>query len=382
MTYISSDYSNALAVQPRRTDSMSGESKAETEKTMEERWVTSTLSWDSVHDFVNDAEKSALQTLSDGVDEMLDADDLKSIVGFTDVEIDAFLGKLNESINNQHYEEAQGLVKDFFSAGSGKVREGLATVLENADSAFWNSLDKSFTRKLKLKSEADSIMAGGKIDRSLEEVLKNVRNEVERKNPSMGSMDDFKKGVDHHFGQAVDKAKENLLNAGRNLYTEDAESILSSATSYMKDRITGDELMDRYDPSVPFAMASQSEAHREYVLDKSYELDELESTSSFTDRYDAMGKDFLDGLKRELQGEDIVILDKEEVEVERDVATGEVVLKADVPLPSLEKQSGPVMMEIMMQSYDDPKKGTEVDEHIGGPSEDQWTLGQPLIENE
>ncbi|WP_319466514.1 hypothetical protein [uncultured Pseudodesulfovibrio sp.] len=355
---VSGDYSNIPAVAANRPSDSASVTDTRSEKKVEERWVMTELSWDTIHSMVNDAEKEALDTLADGVSRIFDPEDLKSVTDFSDEEVDNFLQELNEVIENQDYRKAQGLVQDFFSAGSRKTREKLANVLEEADSAFWGTLDKCFDWRKKLKSEAESIMADEKVGRSLHDVLKKVRDSVEEKNPPMGSMDSFVRKVDGHFVNAVEQAGEKLKNAGRNRYSEDAQSVLSSATSYLKDNVTGeDDLMERYQPSAPWAMSSQVEAYHKRVLDEEAELDEMEATSSFTGRYGKMGKDFLKGLKDELQGDRIVNLEKEKVEVdvhEDTESSDDVTLTTNAAVPDLEKMSGPAMLDVMMQVYENP----------------------------
>ncbi len=110
---ISGDYSNIPAVAAKRPSDSAGVTGAEGEKRVEERWVMTELSWDTIHSMVNDAEKEALDTLAAGVSRIFDPEDLKSVTDFSDEEVENFLQELNEVIENQDYKKAQGWCRIF-----------------------------------------------------------------------------------------------------------------------------------------------------------------------------------------------------------------------------------------------------------------------------
>jgi len=372
MSVISSDYSAIPSVPTYQSSEVSKNDEVAPEKSAEEIWVMNKLSWDSVVSFVNTAEKTALQSLSDDVATMLDSKDLKSMAGFTDEKANAFLKTLDKAIENQDYKIARKTVEQFFSAGSEKISDELAMVMETADGVFWHSLDEQFNYKMKLKGEAQNIISGTEFERTLGDVLGIVRRSVEKDNPPMQETDAFDTTVDTLFDQAVDHAQGTLKNAGRNQYSENGESVLGAATSYMRDRITGDDLMGQYDPSAPFAMSSNVKAYHERVLDEQKELKEMESTSQFTDRYDKMGEDFLNKLKETLGNEEIVVLEKMKAdEVSTEPSDGPE-FELETMLPDLEQLSAPVSVDMMIQSMAPPEISPEKD--LFGPDSKEAEL--------
>ncbi|BDQ35962.1 hypothetical protein SYK_03220 [Pseudodesulfovibrio nedwellii] len=361
MSAISSDYSVMSPVLTSQSFEASKGDEVATEKSVEEIWVMNNLSWDSVVGFVNTAEKTALQSLSDGVTAMLDSKDLKSVAGFTDEKVNSFLKTLDEAIENQDYKTARKTVEQFFSAGSEKISDELAMVMETADGAFWHSLDEQFNYKMKLKGEAQNIISGVEFERTLGDVLGFVRKSVEKENPPISETDEFEATVDTLFDQAVDHTRGKLKNAGRNKYSENGESVLGAAISFMRDHITGDDLMDQYNPSAPFAMSFNTKAYHERVLDEQKELNEMESISQFTDRYDKMGEDFLNTLKETLGNEEIVVMEKVKAnEVSAESSDGPE-FELETMLPDLEQMSAPVSVDMMIQSMALPEISSEKD---------------------
>lgn len=361
MSAISSDYLAIPSISTYQSSEVSKKDEVAAEKSAEEIWVMSKLSWDSVVGFVNKAEKTALQSLSDGVAAMLDSKDLKSVVGFTDEKVNSFLKTLDKAIENQDYKTARRTVEQFFSAGSEKISDELAMVMETADGVFWHSIDEQFNYKMKLKGEAQNIISGTEFERTLGDVLGIVRKSVEKDNPPMQETDEFETTVDTLFDQAVDHAQGKLKNAGRNKYSENGESVLGAATSFMRDHITGDDLMDKYNPSTSFAMSFNAKAYHERVLDEQKELKEMESTSQFTDRYDKMGEDFLKKLKETLGNEEIVIMEKVKAdEVPAESSDGPE-FELETMLPDLEQMSASVSVDMMIQSMAPPEISPEGD---------------------
>lgn len=324
--------------------------QSETTSTEVERWTIAEVGWGSIEDKVRKAEKVALTKLSAGIDEIFDSKDLKSLTGHTDDEVNTFLATIDEAVANQDYTKAEKLVADFFSKGSDKLQQKLTTVLDSADQAFWDTLEAEFTRKHKLKSEADSIVSGEAIERSLEEVLAKVREGVEKKNVKFQDQKEFKQEVQSYYSSAVNGAKGKLKNAGQNLYTEDAQSVLLSAYSFMKVQCFGDHMLEPEEPQLSSVAGGLTKDQYRQALDG--ELDDLESKNKFSNRFGRMGKDFIDGLKDELKEEHIVFLDKEKVTV----AVGEEGTVAPVRsykqnfLPNLNLISGPVVLESLIQA--------------------------------
>ncbi|WP_319543024.1 hypothetical protein [uncultured Pseudodesulfovibrio sp.] len=379
MSAISSDYSAVPSGPVYQTSDVSRGEDIASKKTDEEIWVMHALSWDTIVSFVNEAEKTALQNLSDGVAAILDSKDLKSVAGFSDEKVDGFLKQLDEAIENQDYKAAQKTVKQFFGAGSEKVRDELAMVMKTADGAFWHSLDEQFNYKMKLKGEAENIISGKEFERTLGDVLGLVRRSVEKDNPPMEDSEEFNITVNTLFDQAVDHAKGKLKNAGRNNYSESGESVLGAATTYMRDTITGDDLMDRYDPSAPFALSSNVKAYHNRILDEQNELKEMESTSQFTDRYNAMGDDFLNTLKETLGNEEIVVLEKVKADEVSTEPLDAFEFEAETMLPDLEQLSAPVLVDIMLQ-FVAPSEASSNKVDASGLESDNEPFGPDLIE--
>lgn len=247
-----------------------------------------TVSWDEIRDGLKEAEANAAATIVDELDSYMRDSAEAKVAGRTQAEYQSFRSRLDDAVNDGNYRKARELVGDFYSGGTATFRRELENIMEEADNAFAAGVRNAFSG-YKLESEARG-QATGDHDR-LSFIVASALDAAKARNPSPASMEDWEQSIATMRTESIQHGLGKLHDAGRNLYTENAQSVLAATADRFRDNLAGSK-------STLNELDRQSESGR----DVSYGSE----VGGLGERYGQLRSEFLRELHGRLGGRNIV----------------------------------------------------------------------------
>lgn len=206
--------------------------------------------------------------------------------------------KIDEHVENSDYRAAEADIRAFFGKAEGGLASDVEQIMEQADKTFWLSIAGSF-KVLMLESEADSILDGSEVDRSLRELIQNARGHTEEQAGAPADGGNLEATVELLQENAREGAVDKLKNAGRNRYSEDAASILRHGFDAVREGLTG---------SIEEMITPLEKMSRGPGLEK--ELSNGKRLGGIAERYADMRQTFTGSLDEQVGEEAIVELEE------------------------------------------------------------------------
>lgn len=246
------------------------------------------VGWDEIRDGLKDAERNAAVAVVEGLDSYLRDSAEAKVAGRTGAEYESFRSRLDDAVDNGNYRKARDLVGNFYSGSTSTFRRELENIMDDADNVFADGIRAAFSG-FKLEVEAKG-QATGDQDR-LTSIIRGALDAARVKNPTPASMEDWESSINTMRSQSIEHGLGTLRNAGRNLYTENAQSVLAATADDLRDRLAGSQ-----------ATVNELDRLSENGADLSYGS----QVGGLADRYGQLRSDFLRELHSRLGGRQIV----------------------------------------------------------------------------
>lgn len=289
------------------------------------------VAWDDIRQGIEKAEQRASVNMVESLDAYLGENAEARAAGRTTDEYNAFRETLDTAVDNGNYRHARELAQRFYDDGSGSFGRQMDKIMSEADRTFAEEVRQSFAG-YRLDGNGNGTQGG------LHGLIQSSLNAAFRKNDRPHGMEQWTEKLEGMREKALDHGLDKLGNAGRNLYTENAESVLAATSDHLRRQLAGDQ-------SVVAELDQQQD-------ESQTGLNYGDTIGGLAARYDDLRNDFLSELQHRLGGRTIV----EVVEVENPEAPkadGGVTLEVIKP-NALQQQTE--LLEKKLESKRDSKQ--------------------------
>ncbi|WP_432735012.1 hypothetical protein [Maridesulfovibrio sp. FT414] len=194
------------------------------------------ISQDHLDFMVEKAINASSRYLHDGLVDIFTGGE-KLLAGKSEHEYEQHIDELSEAIKGQDYKRAEKLIDRFFGGSTDKIVSRVKSLASEAENKFWKGIDDSLKYLEANKNEYD-LEFNGRLYKniSIKDIARlavdQAKGEVDK-----FSEQDFSGLIGSIRKEAVANAKDNLKNAGRNRYSEDAASVTASAADFSRNLV-------------------------------------------------------------------------------------------------------------------------------------------------
>lgn len=266
----------------------------------DEQWVMYRITNRQLEKIGRYAEEKAIDYFADSLDDLFKTDAKAMLSGKTQEQYASFRSSLDEAIDNNDYKRAERLIDQYFGDDHTQLSDSVNELMKRADDVFWNSLKES-TKDFVLEDEAYKIMDGMASDAMFSKELGDTERRVRSEMPDANKEDGWDERIASMHSRGVEHSKDQLWNANRNAYSEDAESVLNSAGEFIHEEIAGPGLTKE----------EEKKDYRDLMDDEKLALNVQSKASGFAARYERMFSKYGEALQSELAGRGVFVLKRE-----------------------------------------------------------------------
>ncbi|ACS78913.1 hypothetical protein [Maridesulfovibrio salexigens] len=204
----------------------------------EELTVITPVEWEKIELRIAGIVDEKSNELQSGLEKIFKEGNENVLSGKSGLEYDKHIKELTAAIEGQDYKNAERIIDKFFTGDKDKVIEQVQNLANSVKDSFWNKMRDSF-KEMYVAEHRTTYDKG----EDPESALPYVQRAIERAKKASAEYDindkNLAKRVSSTISTGAEQSKGNLKNAGRNRYSETAESVTHATAQHARDNIFG-----------------------------------------------------------------------------------------------------------------------------------------------